>query len=134
MITLPQSPGKFSARVWAFALAWKRYGRIALHQGAVDIGQGSNTIVTQICADALGAPIERFDLLSGDTSITPDCGKTSASRQTLVTGKAAQMAGEQLRRAILKLAGACECASIHFGGDFDDASGEDSGLTVRDGD
>ena len=38
-------------------------GRIALHQGAVDIGQGSNTIVTQICADALGAPIDRFDLV-----------------------------------------------------------------------
>ena len=72
-------------------------GRIALHQGAVDIGQGSNTIVTQICADALGAPIERFDLVSGDTSITPDCGKTSASRQTFVTGKAAHMAGTELR-------------------------------------
>ena len=66
----------------------KRDGRIALHQGAVDIGQGSNTIVTQICADALGAPIAQFDLVSGDTAITPDCGKTSASRQTLVTGKA----------------------------------------------
>jgi aldehyde oxidoreductase len=89
-------------------------GRIALHQGAVDIGQGSNTIVTQICADALGAPIDRFDLLSGDTSITPDCGKTSASRQTLVTGKAAHMAGSELRRAILRLADACECAVISF--------------------
>jgi CO/xanthine dehydrogenase Mo-binding subunit len=92
----------------------KTDGRIALHQGAVDIGQGSNTIVTQICADALGAPLEKFDLLSGDTAITPDCGKTSASRQTLVTGRAAQMAGEQLKRAILKLAGACECAQIEF--------------------
>ena len=50
----------------------KTDGRIALHQGAVDIGQGANTIVTQICADALGAPIDRFDLVSGDTSITPD--------------------------------------------------------------
>jgi len=103
----------------------KRDGRIALHQGAVDIGQGSNTIVTQICADALGAPIERFDLLSGDTSITPDCGKTSASRQTLVTGKAAQMAGEKLRGAILKLAGACDCATLLF---------SEGGITVRDGD
>jgi len=90
-------------------------GRIALHQGAVDIGQGSNTIVTQICADAMGAPIDRFDLLSGDTSITPDCGKTSASRQTFVTGKAAQMAGTELRRAILRLADACECAVLTFG-------------------
>ena len=93
----------------------KRDGRIALHQGAVDIGQGSNTIVAQICADALGAPIDRFDLLSGDTSITPDCGKTSASRQTFVTGKAAHMAGTALRRAILGLADGCECAVIAFG-------------------
>jgi CO/xanthine dehydrogenase Mo-binding subunit len=107
----------------------KRNGRIALHQGAVDIGQGSNTIVTQICADALGAPIERFDLLSGDTAITPDCGKTSASRQTLVTGKAAQMAGQKLRRAILKLAGGCDCASIQFGS----GGAGDNGVTVRDG-
>jgi CO/xanthine dehydrogenase Mo-binding subunit/aerobic-type carbon monoxide dehydrogenase small subunit (CoxS/CutS family) len=100
-------------------------GRIGLHQGAVDIGQGSNTIVTQICADALGAPIDRFDLVSGDTSITPDCGKTSASRQTFVTGKAAQMAGTELRRAILRLADACECAGIVF---------EDGGVTVREDD
>jgi len=91
-------------------------GRIALHQGAVDIGQGSNTIVTQICADALGAPIERFDLVSGDTAITPDCGKTSASRQTFVTGKAAHMAGTELRGAILALAGACACAKITLDG------------------
>ena len=99
----------------------KRDGRIALHQGAVDIGQGSNTIVTQICADAVGAPISHFDLISGDTSITPDCGKTSASRQTFVTGKAAHMAGSKLREAILKLAGACKCKKIQF---------DDSGITV----
>jgi aldehyde oxidoreductase len=93
----------------------KRDGRIALHQGAVDIGQGSNTIVAQICADAVGAPIARFDLISGDTAITPDCGKTSASRQTFVTGKAAHMAGTKLREEILKLAGSCKCGSIEFG-------------------
>jgi aldehyde oxidoreductase len=92
----------------------KNNGRIALHQGAVDIGQGSNTIVTQICADALGAPVERFDLISGDTAVTPDCGKTSASRQTFVTGKAAHMAGSELRSAILRLSGACACATIEF--------------------
>ena len=92
----------------------KKDGRIALHQGAVDIGQGSNTIVTQICADALGAPIDRFDLVSGDTALTPDCGKTSASRQTFVTGKAAHMAGSELRAEILKLAGACSCARAQF--------------------
>jgi len=99
----------------------KRNGRIALHQGAVDIGQGSNTIVTQICADAVMAPVAQFDLVSGDTSISPDCGKTSASRQTFVTGKAAHMAGTKLRAEILKLAGACDCAQIEF---------SDKGLTI----
>ena len=93
----------------------KQNGRIALHQGAVDIGQGSNTIVTQICADAVGAPIAHFDLISGDTAVTPDCGKTSASRQTFVTGKAAHIAGSKLRDEILKLAGSCKCATIEFG-------------------
>ena len=100
-------------------------GRIALHQGAVDIGQGSNTIVTQICADALGAPITHFDLISGDTSITPDCGKTSASRQTFVTGKAAHMAGTKLRERILKLGGACKCGEIRF---------DEGSVTVVEGD
>jgi aldehyde oxidoreductase len=89
-----------------------RAGRIAMHQGAVDIGQGSATVVAQICAEALGVPLDKFDLLSGDTDITPDCGKTSASRQTFVSGKAAMMAGEQLRKKILKAAGLCECATI----------------------
>ena len=72
-------------------------GRVALHQGAVDIGQGSNTVITQIFADALGVPVGRIDLVSADTALTPDCGKTSASRQTFVTGKAAELAGRALR-------------------------------------
>ncbi len=93
----------------------KADGRIALHQGAIDIGQGSNTILTQICADAVGAAVDRFDLISGDTAITPDCGKTSASRQTFVSGKAAHMAGTALRGAILQMAGSCDCATISFG-------------------
>ena len=92
----------------------KRDGRIALHQGAVDIGQGSATVVTQICAEAVGAPLEKFDLLPADTDVTPDCGKTSASRQTFVSGKAASMAGAELRKAILRFANACECARIEF--------------------
>ncbi|MFZ3214779.1 MAG: molybdopterin cofactor-binding domain-containing protein [Candidatus Acidiferrales bacterium] len=93
----------------------KANGRIALHQGAVDIGQGSNTIIAQICADAIRVPIEKVDLISADTSVTPDAGKTSASRQTFVTGNAARLAGAHLRAAILKLARAEEPADIFFG-------------------
>lgn len=100
-------------------------GRLVLHQGAVDIGQGSNTVIPQICADAIGVAIDRIDLTSPDTDTTPDCGKTSASRQTFVSGKAAELAGRALRAAILRAANAGEGASIEFG----------TGLVVvRDGD
>jgi CO/xanthine dehydrogenase Mo-binding subunit/aerobic-type carbon monoxide dehydrogenase small subunit (CoxS/CutS family) len=93
-----------------------RSGEVILHQGAVDIGQGSNTVIAQICADALGLPLERFRLKSADTAISPDAGKTSASRQTFVTGKAAEKAGRALRDRILRFANVSEKASLQLDG------------------
>jgi aldehyde oxidoreductase len=95
-------------------LGLKPDGRLVLFQGAVDIGQGSNTAIAQICADALGAPLALFDLTLADTDTTPDCGKTSASRQTFVSGKAAYLAGKAMRRTILRLANVGEEASLAF--------------------
>jgi CO/xanthine dehydrogenase Mo-binding subunit len=92
----------------------KRDGRIALHQGAVDIGQGSNTVITQIAATALGVGVEQFDLVSPDTDLTPDCGKTSASRQTFVTGRAAEAAAKSLRAQILRLANVSDHSQIRL--------------------
>jgi CO/xanthine dehydrogenase Mo-binding subunit len=78
----------------------------------VDIGQGSNTVIAQIAADALGLPLSLIDLVSPDTDLTPDCGKTSASRQTFVTGTAAERAGRALRHMLLRLANAGEGATL----------------------
>ena len=78
-------------------------GTFTLYSGALDIGQGSNTIMTQIAADALGLPAAQFALVTGDTDLTADAGKTSASRQTFVSGKAAENAGRDLRQQILRL-------------------------------
>ncbi|GKX33177.1 MAG: aldehyde oxidase [Rhizobiaceae bacterium MnEN-MB40S] len=89
-------------------------GRLKLHQGATDIGQGSNTVITQICADALGVPLDRFELIGPDTALTPDCGKTSASRQTYVTGKAAEKAGAALREKILRFSNRASDAQIEI--------------------
>lgn len=91
-------------------------GRVKLHQGAVDIGQGSNTVISQIAADALGLPLAAIDLVSPDTALTPDCGKTSASRQTFVTGSAALKAGRALRAEILRLANAGDGALLALDG------------------
>ena len=87
-------------------------GRLRLHQGAMDIGQGANTVIAQICADALGVPVDAFELVGPDTALTPDCGKTSASRQTFITGKAALLAGSALRAGILALTNMGEDARI----------------------
>jgi CO/xanthine dehydrogenase Mo-binding subunit/aerobic-type carbon monoxide dehydrogenase small subunit (CoxS/CutS family) len=78
-------------------------GRLRLHQGATDIGQGANTVIAQIAADALGVAISQIELVGPDTALTPDCGKTSASRQTFITGRAAEAAGRALRAALLRL-------------------------------
>ncbi len=87
-------------------------GEVVLHQGATDIGQGSNTVIPQIAAEALGLPVSQFRLIGPDTALTPDAGKTSASRQTFVTGRAAKAAAESLRQTILRLANAGQGATL----------------------
>src|SRR5207253_5182418 len=91
-------------------------GTLTLYSGAVDIGQGSNTILTQIAADALGLPAAQVALVQGDTDLTADAGKTSASRQTFVSGKAAELAGRDLRQQILRLANAGPDATLALDG------------------
>ena len=87
-------------------------GKITLYNGAVDIGQGVNTIMVQIAADALGVNPESIHLIMGDTDLTADAGKSSASRQTFVSGRATQLAGEDLRQQILRLSNAGPDARI----------------------
>ncbi len=82
----------------------RRDGTYVLFSGAQDIGQGSDTILSQIVADALEAPVTAIALVTGDTDRTPDAGKTSASRQTFVSGNAARAAAEDLLRRV-ELAG-----------------------------
>ncbi|MGN6465139.1 MAG: molybdopterin-dependent oxidoreductase [Rhizobiaceae bacterium] len=100
-------------------------GEVVLHQGAVDIGQGSNTVIAQIAADALGLPLGKVRLVGADTSVTPDAGKTSASRQTFITGKAAEKAGRALREKVLRFANVSDRAALSI---------EAAMLTVREGD
>jgi aldehyde oxidoreductase len=91
-------------------------GTLTLYSGAVDIGQGSNTIMIQIFADAVGLPAASVKLVAGDTDLTDDAGKTSASRQTFVSGNAAKRAGEDLRAKLLRMANAGADATIRIVG------------------
>ena len=89
-------------------------GTAVLHQGAVDIGQGANTVIAQIFAEALGVPLSAVRLVGADTDLTPDAGKTSASRQTFVSGNAARLAAEALRARILRLVNAADDARLRL--------------------
>ncbi|MEC7491146.1 MAG: molybdopterin cofactor-binding domain-containing protein [Pseudomonadota bacterium] len=100
-------------------------GTVTLYSGAQDIGQGTNTTMLQVAADALGIRMDQMELVWGDTDRTADAGKSSASRQAYVSGRAAMGAGEDLRKQILRLANVGGSASIEFGAGI---------LTVTDGD
>jgi CO/xanthine dehydrogenase Mo-binding subunit len=94
----------------------RRDGRFMLYNGAVDIGQGSSTVIAQICADALGVPVELVDQCGADTDLTLDAGKSSASRQTFVSGNAAKAAGADLRARLLALLGLPAHAALALDG------------------
>jgi len=73
-------------------------GSVALATGCVDIGQGSDTVMVQICADALKLPLERVSYAAMDTDSSPYNWKTAGSRSTYMTGRAVAVATEDMRR------------------------------------
>lgn len=72
-------------------------GGVSVRIGAAEVGQGLVTVVAQIAAEVLRVPMERIEVVVGDTDLTPDGGPTTASRQTFVTGNAVGRAAEELR-------------------------------------
>ncbi|MEO7116600.1 MAG: molybdopterin cofactor-binding domain-containing protein, partial [Caldimonas sp.] len=95
------------------ALRWNaaRGAHLFLYNGAQEIGQGTATIMPQMFADAVGLPLASVEQVMGDTDLTADAGKSSASRQTFVSGNAAKGAGESLRRMLLDALGLAGVAS-----------------------
>lgn len=96
--------------------ALRTTGRLFLYNGAQEIGQGTYTVMPQIFADAVGLPVALVDQVMGDTDLTEDAGKSSASRQTFVSGNAAKFAGEDLRRQLLQLLGLGQHAQLSVRG------------------
>ena len=81
-------------------------GTVRVHVAAADIGQGSDTVFTQIAAHELGLPFEAIDMVSTDTGSCPDGGYSSGSRQTYLSGSAVQTAAGALGSAMVEAAAA----------------------------
>ena len=76
-----------------------------LYTGATDIGQGSDTVLCQMAAEAMGIKYENMKIVSADTETTPHDFGAYASRQTLMSGAAVKEAGEMIKEQVLEMAG-----------------------------
>ncbi len=76
-------------------------GSATLFIGCTEIGQGCNTIMGQICAEALGVPFEWIQVNGVDTDISPFDPGAYASRQTYVSGMAVKKAAQACKEDIL---------------------------------
>jgi CO/xanthine dehydrogenase Mo-binding subunit len=74
-----------------------RDGRVRVLTSNTEIGQGTNTVFSQIAADALGIDVDDIDVAVPDTAIVPDSGPTVASRTCMVVGKLVESAAASLR-------------------------------------
>ncbi|MBI1743561.1 xanthine dehydrogenase family protein [Candidatus Acetothermia bacterium] len=68
--------------------------KVVVRAGASDAGQGAHTILTQFVADALDVPLEKIQLVTGDTSEADPVGSCSASRLAFMLGQAVRGAAE----------------------------------------
>lgn len=85
----------------AVDLRLDRSGIVMVSCGQIDIGQGSDSMLVSVVAEALGARPEQVKLVSADTDLTPiDLGSYS-SRVTFMAGNAAIQAATRLREVLL---------------------------------
>ena len=88
---------------WGRCRLLVKEGKVQIHTGASCIGQGLGSVLVQVLSETTGLTLDEIEYCRPNTSMAPDSGTTSGSRQTLVTGEAA-------RRAALKL---CEDLKEH---------------------
>ncbi len=71
---------------------------------AMDLGQGSDTILTQMAAETLAIDVEKIKIKTGDTDYTPYEWQTVASRTTYCAGNAVIKACEDIKEQLFELA------------------------------
>jgi CO/xanthine dehydrogenase Mo-binding subunit len=79
-------------------------GSVLLYSGITELGQGSFTVLSQICAEELGVNVEDIRLVSPDTDLVPEAGPTVGSRSTTLMGNAIILAARQVKESILEMA------------------------------
>ena len=81
-------------------------GRVRILTSCTEIGQGTNTVFSQIAADALQLDVSEIEIAQPDTSVVPNSGPTVASRTCMVVGKLVESAALSLRAMLYEEIGA----------------------------
>jgi carbon-monoxide dehydrogenase large subunit len=102
-------------------------GRLTVYLGSSAVGQGIETIMAQIAADAMELPFERIRVLHGSTSHVTEGYGSYHSRSTVMGGSAILLAAEKLKAAIREAAAkrvGCAADSVTLDGDRVSAGGK----------
>lgn len=95
-------------------------GKVDLYIGSQDMGQGSNTTMTMICAEELGVKVEDIRIHMGDTDNCPVDIGAWGSRETLMQGNAVKRAAADAKRQIIEFASAKLSPNIVYDLDIKD--------------
>ncbi len=79
-------------------------GSVLLYTGITEMGQGSFTVLPQICAEELGVRLEDVRLVQPDTDLVPESGPTVGSRSTTLMGNAIILAARQVKQSLAETA------------------------------
>jgi carbon-monoxide dehydrogenase large subunit/6-hydroxypseudooxynicotine dehydrogenase subunit gamma len=79
-------------------------GTVEVVTGAASVGQGVETVIAQICADALGVDYRRVRVVHGQTDRIAFGLGAFASRVTVMTGEATRIAAEKVKAKALEMA------------------------------
>jgi CO/xanthine dehydrogenase Mo-binding subunit len=78
-------------------------GSIEVLASSVEMGQGAETVLSQIAAEVLALPMERVKYVHPDTDVTPYDQGTQSSRTTFSAGSAVAWAAHEVRRQLLDM-------------------------------
>jgi len=76
-------------------------GNVRVLVSSTEFGQGTNTVLSQIAAEALGLPYESVSMAQPDTQQVPNSGPTVASRTAMVVGKLVQSAALGIAQTLI---------------------------------
>jgi len=79
-------------------------GSVLVNHGGTEMGQGLNTKVAQVVADALGIPLRQVRCSATDTSKVANTSATAASTGSDLNGRAAEDAALQIRARLAQVA------------------------------